>query len=155
APADCFAPHSATQRGLSDQLIEHRQTSQRHLRPLRPASLPVLQEKKRNRQRIAFCVLGLMSCHCFGSVRFCQAFEQKASTIFRDRETQFHVRGALSLNFRRLRVKQQLRVRQTQPLLWIVLQVSDEIGRVFGRIHFYEHSGFYWSLQVHCKAEQL
>src|SRR2546423_1362595 len=61
----------------------------------------------------------------------------------------------MRLDLRWLGVKQKLRVRQTQPLLRIVAQISGEIGGVFGGNHFYEYSRFYRILQAHCKAEQL
>ena len=61
----------------------------------------------------------------------------------------------MRLDIRWLGVKQKLRVRQTQPLLRIVAQISGEIGGVFGGNHFYEYSRFYRILQAHCKAEQL
>src|SRR6266513_1147266 len=61
----------------------------------------------------------------------------------------------MRLDLRWLGVKQKLRVRQTQPLLRIVAQISGEIGGVFGGNHFYEYSRFYRMLQAHCKAEQL
>src|SRR5436190_21864633 len=61
----------------------------------------------------------------------------------------------MRLDIRWLGVKQKLRVRQTQPLLRIVAQISGEIGGVFGGNHFYKYSRFYRILQAHCKAEQL
>src|SRR5215510_15270572 len=65
------------------------------------------------------CIVWLIRCHAFGNVRSGQAFDQEPGTTFGDRETQFQIGVALCLDLRQLRVKQQLRVRQTQPLLWI------------------------------------
>src|SRR6266699_7009533 len=72
-------------------------------------------------------------CHYFRSVRFSNALEQKSSAFLWDRETQFQVRVALFLDLRWLGVEKQLRVRQTQPLLWSVVQITGELGCTFRR----------------------
>src|SRR5215510_1948485 len=103
----------------------------------------------RRRSCIALSVL----CHYLSSLRFCQSFKKKASAIFGDLEAQFQVRRRWSQELRRSRVKQQVRVRQTQPLLWIVMQTSRDLGGIFGGVHFYEDSGLYWVLQIDCKPQ--
>src|SRR4029453_18765752 len=97
-----------------------------------------------------------MLCHGdFGGICSAQAFEEKTCTVFRHRETQFEIGAALCLDFRRLRVKQQRRIRQAKPLLRIAAQLACDVGGIFRNIHLNEDSGFYWILQVHCKADQL
>src|SRR5882672_2665553 len=97
-----------------------------------------------------------MPCYgSFGNICSSQAFEEKACTVFRHRETQFEIGTPLCLDLWRLRIKQQLRVRQAKPLLRIAAQIARDVGGVFRSIHLDEDSGFYWILQVHCKADQL
>src|SRR5215831_626480 len=91
----------------------------------------------------------------FGNICSCETLEKKAGAVFGYSKTQLEIGVALCLDFRQLRVKQQLRLGQTQPLLRIVAQIPRNIGCLFRSIHFYQDSGFYRILQVHCKPDQL
>jgi len=77
-----------------------------------------------------------------GSLSFCQTLKKNASAIFQDLETQFKFE-ALGLWISASGAEQQFRVRQTQPLLWIIVQISRDLGSILEEFTFYEHSGFY------------
>src|SRR5437773_2992935 len=102
------------------------------------------------------CMVWLIRCHSrFGNIHSCQTLDEKPGAVFGHCKTQFEIGVALCLDLRRLRVKKERRISQPQPLLWIAAQIPCNLCCVFRSVHFYENSGFYWILEVHCKADQL
>src|SRR5215469_158069 len=101
------------------------------------------------------CMVWLIRCHGrFRNIHACQTFDEKPGTVFGHCKTQFEI-GITFLDFRQLRVKKKRRIGQPQPLLWIAAQILRNVACLFRSVHFYENSGFYWILKVHCKANQL
>src|SRR5947207_12688657 len=102
------------------------------------------------------CMLWLIRCHGrFWNIHSCQTFDEKPGAVFGHRKTEFEIGVALCLDLRQLGVKKERRIGQSQPLLWIDAQMPRNIGCVFRSVHFYQNSGFYWILEIQCKADQL